>query len=264
MILAFWSTYIPVGALIMLLAGPSIMGDDWRWLWMANGAAATINALSLFFVRPVKEVYHVVRPRLQDVRSVVLSAAPPILATSFAVYAIYYFALTTFLPTIVVDRLGLSLAAAGLVSAAALAVNAIGNVCAGLLLQRGTPIALILSAVFATVALCGIVIFSPWMPGFVIVVTACISLGLTGLLPSTVISSMPRFVEGPQRLAIGMGLVQQASSVGQIVGPVAVALCVDWMGWHGVMYLFLIIAACGLFLAFMLPPLDRSCYQSTS
>jgi hypothetical protein len=52
---------------------------------------------------------------------------------------------------------------------------------------------------------------------------AALCFGLTALLPASVIVSMPRFAPTSQRLALSMGLVQQASSLGQLAGPAILA-----------------------------------------
>ena len=52
---------------------------------------------------------------------------------------------------------------------------------------------------------------------------------------------------------LSMGLVQQASSVGQLAGPAVLALWIETLGWPNVPYFFIALAVLGLSLALCLP-----------
>jgi predicted MFS family arabinose efflux permease len=188
----------------------------------------------------------VMRPAVQDAVEVLKAGTPALLAAAFTLYTIQYFALSTFLPTFLVDRMGLPLATAGSFSAAALGANALANISAGFFLRLGAPLWAIFAVAFATVGVSGFAIFSATSPMALAAAAATICLGLTALVPSSVIVSMPRFAPTSQRLALSMGLVQQASSIGQLAGPAVLAFWVQWQGWPGVPYLFALICVCGL------------------
>lgn len=249
---ACWAAYIPTGAVLMLLAGPSIMQGDWRWLWVFNGALAAAQALAMGAIRPTfpKVITPAIRLTAKDVVEVLRAGAPLLLASAFALYTIQYFALATFLPTFLVDRMGQPLAVAGTLSAAALTANAAANIAAGFFLRLGVPLWAVFALVFTTIGVGGWTIFSPSSPVLLAAVAAAVCFGLTGLLPSSVIASMPRLAPTSQRLALSMGLVQQASSIGQLVGPAILAFWVQWQGWPAVTYLFVLICAGGLTIAF--------------
>ena len=70
----------------------------------------------------------------------------------------------TFLPIFLMQRIGLSLAAAGGISAAAVAANIIGNLAAGLLLSRGLRAGSLLAATSLIIGIFGIGIFLPMTP----------------------------------------------------------------------------------------------------
>lgn len=250
MVFASWSAYVPVGAVLMLLAGPTIMQGEWRSLWVFNAVLAFANAGAFLAFRPPREIAIIdaSRPRLTDITAVTGSPIPMVLAAAFGLHAFQWFALSTFLPALVVDKLGFTLAAAGAISALTLTTNAISNIAAGLFLRRGVSIALIMAATFIIVAGSATLIFAPSSPAILVIIAACGCLGLSGILPSTIIASMPRFAPGSKRLAIAMGILQQASSVGQVLGPVALAFWVDWQGWSTAAYLYALIGVLGLVL----------------
>ncbi len=260
MVLAAWAAYVPAGGALMLLFGPAIMQGDWRWLWMFNAAISAINALALVVSRPRRAAggATVVRPNRADVMAVVTAWPPMLLAGAFALHGIQFFALSTFLPVLVVDRLGYSLATAGTLSASALAAAAVGNLCGGMLRRTGLPMAHVIGFAFCVVAVCGPLVFVPGMPALVVIMAACACFGLTGLLPATVIASMPIFAPSPQRMALAMGLIQQASSTAQVVGPVALAAWVQLVGWPSFSLLFGLIGLAGISLALALHRVTRN------
>lgn len=75
---------------------------------------------------------------------------------------------------------------------------------------------------------------------------------MTALLPASVIASMPRFAPSAPLLAMSMGLVQQASALGQLVGPALLALWAQSLGWSNAPFLFLLLGASGLLFAWAL------------
>lgn len=250
-VFAFWAAYMPVGAAVMILLGPALMQGDWRWLWTLNGIVAAAHAVLIFALRP-KEAVAVARrasPTLGDIAAVFKAGTPVLLAFTFALYTIQYFALTTFLPTFLIEKMGLSLEAAGTVSALAVVANAIGNISAGFILRMGAPLWSIFAVVFTTIGVCGVAIFHPSSPVEVSVTAAGLCLGLAALMPSSILVTMPRLLSSNQQLALALGIVQQASSIGQLGGPALLAFWTEWQGWDGVPYLFVLIAACGLTIA---------------
>lgn len=253
-VFALWASYMPVGTVAIMLAGPWLMQGDWRWLWTLNGLLAAGHAVLVLTLgrrgQPVAGKR--VKPAVDDILAVVRAGTPVWLALAFTLYTIQYFALTTFLPTFLVDRMGLSLATAGTVSALALTANIAGNIAAGFILRMGAPLWALFVVVFSTIGLSSFAIFHADSPLVLAVAAAGVCLGLAALLPSSIIVTMPRLLASNQQLALAMGMVQQASSVGQLAGPALLALCIEWQGWGGVPYLFAAIAIGGLAIAVVL------------
>jgi len=249
-VFAFWSAYIPIGALAMMVAGPFIMQGDWRVLWIFNGSLATLHALVLLGVggRSSQAIARPARLSPRAAWDALRAPIPLLLALCFALYTIQYFALATFLPTFLIERLDLSLATAGAFSAAILTANAVGNIGAGLVLRAGVSLTVILAGVFGVVGVTGFAIFSPAMPAALLAVAAIACMGFAALLPASVIASMPRFAPGATQLMLALGLVQQASSIGQLAGPALFAVWVERFGWAHIYPLFALIGLTGLVL----------------
>jgi MFS family permease len=248
LVFALWATYMPIGTAFMMFLGPALMQGDWRWLWMLNAIVAGAHALLILVIKPAMLTQQAKRasPSRADITGVFKAGTPLLMAATFTLYTLQYFALTTFLPTFLIDEKGLSLTAAGTISALAVVANAIGNLSAGVVLRLGMPIWVIFTIVFSTIGISGVAIFAASSPVWLAVAFSGICLGFAALLPATIIITMPRLVSSTTQLALGMGMVQQASSIGQLGGPALLALWIGWLGWAGVPYLFGLLAVCGL------------------
>ncbi len=260
-IISCWSAYIPVGTALMMLIGPFIMQGGWRVLWLTNAALAGLLALSLVLVQAEKRKNQPVAISLSlvDVLQVLRSRERLLLALAFFLYSVQYFALATFLPIFLISRLDLSLQQAGTISALALAANAVGNISAGLFLKIGIPLWRLMITVFAAIGLLGFGIFSSYSPVAVSAICAGLCLGIAALLPASILAAMPRLADTSQKLTLSVGLIQQASALGQVVGPVILAFWIQRSGWNGVQWMFLIVAVLGLFVAVM----TRSAFEKS-
>ncbi len=134
---ALWSCFMPAGMALAMLAGP--LFSDWRMLWWCNAglAAAAITAgVALIPAYPVHQSISW-RSLAADIMRVLTSVGPVLLAVSFALYSMMFFALFSFLPVLLMQRMGIDHGTAGLLSALACAANVIGNLAASNLLARG-------------------------------------------------------------------------------------------------------------------------------
>jgi predicted MFS family arabinose efflux permease len=167
----------------------------------------------------------------QDTTDTLGAAGPMLLAASFTLYSLMFFALFTFLPVLLMDKLGLPLATAGLYSAAASAANIIGNLGAGVLLSRGWRRSTLIAC--ASVAMGGVALLIfrsvfPAMPTFLLCVLFS---AVGGLIPATLLGTAPRVAPRPALTAATVGLVMMGSNLGQVIGPVTVGGVIDRYGW---------------------------------
>jgi MFS family permease len=250
-VLTLWSAYLPTGSAMMMLGGPHLMSFGWQTLWLINGALALICALAVSRIKfdeppPRREGAGALLP---NIRAVLGAAGPVLLALAFGIYTFQYMAMSGLLPTLLVDRLGLSISAAGTITALTIAANAIGNMSAGALLRLGAPTWAIAAAAFTFVGLAGFGIFSEAVPVAAVALLASLSLGLTGLIPGSIYAAAPRLAPTSALLAIALGLINQASNLGNLAGPAAMALVVEIFGWRQTPWLFGGVAIAGVAVA---------------
>jgi predicted MFS family arabinose efflux permease len=253
-VLAVWGAYMPIGSLIMMLAGPHLMAHGWQTLWIVNGIVALAYAIVVAFM-PLHEDAHPAAPLqtlMPNIKAALGAPGPMLLACAFGIYTFQYAAMANFLPTLLVDRLGLSISAAGTISAITVAANAVGNIFAGALLRFGAPLWAIAAFGFCFVGAAGFGVFSEQLPVVLIATLASASLAITGLIPASIFAAAPRFASSSALLAIVLGLLNQASNLGNLFGPAAMASMVQHFGWARAPFVFVAVAVSGLAVALML------------
>jgi MFS family permease len=252
-VLAMFAAHLPFGSVVMMLAGPHLMTFGWQTLWLANAAIVIVYVLVITRVRfEEPPAAHAAPSMRANIGTVLGAPGPVLLALAFGTYTFQYLALSGLLPALLVDRRGLSIAAAGTVSAIAVAANAVGNMSAGALLRLGVPVWSIMAAAFAFVGLAAIGIFADAAPVALVTVLAAASLGLTGLIPGSIYAAAPRIASTSAVLAIALGLINQVTNLGNLAGPAAMAFTVQSLGWGGAPLLFAGVAVTGVIIALLL------------
>ncbi|WP_341643892.1 MFS transporter [Thauera sp. SDU_THAU2] len=133
----------------------------------------------------------------QDVRSVLLSHPTVLLALAFAVYNILYFAMMSFLPSFLMEQVGLLMAQAGTAGAAIVLVNAAGNVFGGLCLQRGMKPARLMALGFLIAGLLGVLAYLPYVPALAVLVLCVAFSAASGVLPVVFLACVPHSAPAP-------------------------------------------------------------------
>jgi CP family cyanate transporter-like MFS transporter len=264
-VLGLWGTYMPFGAALALLAGPVWIGAfGWRaWWWLL---AALSLGMAMWLARAVPAPPSVAAalpmPWLQRLRQTLAACGPWLVAMTFAVYAGQWLAVVGFLPTIYLQA-GVSSAATGALTALAAAVNMVGNVVSGRLLQAGTPPTRLLNIGFCTMGLTAIVAFATldgWaLPPALRYVAVLVFSLVGGLIPATLFALAVRLAPSEQTLSTSVGWMQQWSAAGQFCGPPLVAWVASRSG--GWQWTWVATGACsllGLLLAARIGALLRS------
>ena len=258
MVLGLWGGYMPLGTAIALLCGPLLIAlTGWPFWWWLLGLLSGLMAVVLWFQVPSDASRHAhsstgVQPTValaswqQRLRQTLSVPGPWLIGLCFAMYASQWLAVVGFLPSIY-SQAGMGAGRMGVLTALVAAVNIIGNVAAGRLLQRGTPAPRLLTVGFVSMVVGGLLTFSDWGGGLApsgryaaVLLFSCVG----GLVPSTLFSLAVRFAPGPSTVSTTVGWMQQLSAVGQFCGPPIVAWGAQWLGgwrWTG-----LIIGACSL------------------
>ncbi|MCK6452465.1 MAG: MFS transporter [Alphaproteobacteria bacterium] len=231
-VFAIWSTFMPAGMAMALVTGAML--DGWRGFWFANSAFALAAALL---------VARAVAPRERDAAAASLRAVaadagrtiaaggPLLLAVAFSTYALQWFAVFSFLPILLIERMGVTVQVAGILTAIPVAANMIGNLGAGTLLGRGMPRWSLIAGAAVVMGLSGFGIFAAAAPAPVVFLLCILFSGAGGLLPGTVFASIPLLAPRPQLVPVAVGLVIHGNNLGQLVGPVAIGAIVDAAGW---------------------------------
>jgi predicted MFS family arabinose efflux permease len=253
-----WAVYYAIGSGIVMLAGPLLAAFGWRSLWFSTGLLSFAYALVVWAVAPVARSAPAAGGRwLADIGRIMRAPGPLLLALAFGCYTFQYHALSGLLPTLLVERLGLSVAIAGALSAGAVIANGLGAVAAGFLLRQGIPLWAMVAAGFACMGTAVFGIFAQPMPVAGVAALATASLGITGILPASVYAAAPRFSPQLAMLALTVGIIVQASHLGHLLGPAALGAWVESFGWSSAPALFLAVACAGLAVALGILRLTR-------
>jgi DHA1 family inner membrane transport protein len=232
-VMAAWSAYMPAGIMLMLLVGPFMDGFGWRNLWFANAAASGACALILARCAPrVREGRETPERFFAEAVRVARNPFCLMLGFAFFAYSCQIFSLAFALPQLLTSAYGTTLGAAGLLSAAVLAVSAMGHVSSGFLLRAGVPIWASIAVAFTFFAIASFAIYAGALPPAGVALVAALALGVGGLAPGALYASVPRAAPSPHAVPATIGLLQQASNLGQFAGPIALGTWVAHSGWH--------------------------------
>ena len=258
-----WGAYMPAGTATMMALSPLLIAPfGWRGLWIANAVLVVLFAGALFwstraFARrrsPPGPPSSIAR----DIRDTITAPGPPVLALAFATYTLQYLAVLGFLPTILVEREGLSQATAAVLTAIAIAANVPGNLFGGVLLHRGARRWSLVAGASVAMAVCGLGIYQPDLPLWLRYGLCVIFSLVCGILPASVLGGAPVHAPRPQLVATTNGLIMQGSNLGQSIGPPAVAALAAAVGdWHLSPVVLIASASVGVALAFVLRALER-------
>ena len=225
--MGLWGAYMPLGTAMALLAGAPWMGAlGWRSWWWSIGAlsAAMALAIAVAIPPPPADVVQARAARLGErLRLTLASRGPWLLALAFSCYSFQWLGVVGFLPTIY-EHAGIAPATRGVLTALAAAVNMVGNIAAGRLLQRGwQPVTLIRTG-YTAMGLGAVLAFAGpdgWPVARYVAVLAFSMVG--GLIPGTLFSLAMRLAPNERAISTTVGWMQQWSAFGQFIGPPVVA-----------------------------------------
>ena len=240
--LGLWSSYMPTGGTIALLAAPWVISAwGWRGLWMVFAIGAVAAAIALARFSPASKYGQVSSMRL--VAESLMSRGNLAMALLFAFYVAQWTSIMVWLPTFLVDEHRLSAGAAALATALYVLINAPGNLTGGWLLARGVPRGTLIVSGALIAALCEIGMLADVLPPaarYVLVLAFSFS---AGVIPASVFSGLPLHARTPQHIGTGNGIVMQASQIGQFLAPLALAWIATQFGWHANLWALLAFAA---------------------
>jgi hypothetical protein len=240
--------------MLMLLVAPLLPTIGWRSFWLANSLVTGSCAILLAIHAPTTPATACAGAArfFADALTIVRQPSCLVLAFAFFGYSCQIFSLAFALPLLLTSVHGVSLGAAGLLSAMVLAVSAIGHLSSSLLLRVGVPIWANVAAAFGFFALSSFAVYGNVLPPQGISLVAALALGIGGLAPGALYAAAPHAAPSPSVVPPTIGLLQQASSLGQFAGPVVLGLWVEHLGWQAAPAILVPAALFGLACAFAL------------
>lgn len=255
--MALWTTYMPAGAgTMMLISAVVLPGDSWRvGCLIAAGAAALMLVALLLRALPQRSLDPMIvarRPVLSEMSEVATSGGPLAIAVCFGAYACCWFAVIGFLPTLQIERLGLSTSTAAVVTAVVAIVNVSGNLMAGWLLHRGIPRVVVIAGAAVSMAFCAAAIFIDGVPDILRLVLAGVYSAVIGVVPGALFTAIPIHAPRPELAGASTGLLMQGSNIGGLLGPPITGALVAAGGWQNAAWLttgaLITVAVAALFL----------------
>lgn len=244
--MGLWGAYMPLGVALALLVGsPFIARFDWSGWWWLMSAISAAAATWVWLIVPADARRSVgtkgTAPAWRGRLSQTLGApGPRLLGLAFAVYSAQWMAVIGFLPAIYADA-GIAAGWTGVLSSVAAATNIVGNLAGGKLLQASVAPGRLLRWGYAVMLLGSLAAFAQWghgadawaLPAAVRYACVCLfSLG-GGMVPATLFMLAVRLAPSSSTVSTTVGLMQQASSLGQFFAPPAVAwLAMRAGGWQ--------------------------------
>lgn len=250
-VLGVWGTYMPIGTVIILLAGSWILSmGSWRLLWLLLAGVTFLMFAAVARWVPADPARAAVQSADKEkssawaiVKATLASGNVWLVALSFGAYSSQWVAIIGFLPSIYITA-GISGTTAGALTAMVAGVNAIGNLVAGRLLHRGVRPQVLLCTGFGVMALGAFYAYglNPSATGkfFAIVLFS----GVGGLVPTTLFLLAIKLAPSVRTTSTSIGWVQQCSALGQFTGPPAVAWVVTIAG--GWQWTWVATGACAL------------------
>lgn len=242
-LLGYWGAYMPAGTALTLLAGPMWLPEfGWRTWWLLFAVLSWVMAFVLWRVVPADvSTFSGLEPAqassvktvawTQRLRETLSAPGPWWVALCFAMYSGQWLAVVGFLPSIYTQA-GLLGATLGSLTAFAAAVNMVGNMASGRLLQKGIHPSVLLAMGFLAMGAGAFLAFAEFTQSWpslryagVLLFSAC-----GGLVPGTLFSLAVRLAPHERNVSTTVGWMQQGSAAGQFAGPPLVAWLASQVG----------------------------------
>lgn len=254
--LGMWGAYMPVGTATAFLLGPAVIaGGGWAGWWWLTGSVSLAMGAWLWLAVPASCDQRAVAPGTAGrgrIARTLRAGGPWLASLAFAAYSAQWLAVVGFLPTIYAQS-GLAVAQAALATALVAAVNMVGNIASGRLLQRGVPAPVLLQAGYVAMAAGAMLAFAPWTDSTALAAVATRYAGVLlfsmvgGLVPGTLFSLAVRVAPDEGTVSSTVGWMQQWSSFGQFAGPPLAALVAARTGgWGAIWWVTVAFAVAGM------------------
>jgi MFS transporter, DHA1 family, inner membrane transport protein len=245
-VMAMWSAYMPAGITLMLALGPAVDRIGWRGLWLSSACLASAYAALLAWSMRDLPAIASRNDQKNSIFSILRNPRCVVLALAFFAYSCQIFSLVFALPFLLTSTTGIDFGRAGLLSAGILAVSTLGHASSGFALRAGMPLWGNVAAAFLMFALSTFPIYQAGAPVPVAIGFAALALGVGGLAPGALYAAVPHVAPRTIDVPPAIGLLQQASNLGQFAGPCVLGWWAHTFGWGAAPGLIVPAALCGL------------------
>ncbi|MEO5736825.1 MAG: MFS transporter, partial [Variovorax sp.] len=268
--LGLWGAYMPLGVALALLCGPTLIAwagwPGWWWALALVSGATTLWVAAVVPPDRLRAIATATTGWRERLHATLGAAGPWTVSLAFAVYSAQWMAVIGFLPAIYAGA-GVPSDWSAVLTALAAALNIVGNVAGGRWLQQGAAPARLLRWGFTAMALGSLTAFAQWgqgadalmLPAALRYAAVCVFSLAGGMVPATLFMLSVRLAPGPSTVSTTVGMMQQASALGQFIAPPLVA----WIahragGWQWTWVVALACSLAGIALASSLPAASRS------
>lgn len=253
--LGLWGAYMPLGVALALLCGPTLIAwGGWPGWWWALSSLSAAAGLWVMVVVPAdrQRMTGVANTGWADrLRATLGASGPWAVSLAFAVYSSQWMAVIGFLPAIYAAA-GVPSNWSAVLTALAAAMNIVGNVAGGRWLQRGVAPARLLAWGFGAMAIGSLAAFAQWgqgadaltLPPSLRYLAVCLFSLAGGMVPATLFMLAVRLAPGASTVSTTVGMMQQASALGQFIAPPLVAWIAHRVG--GWQWTWTVTLACSL------------------
>ena len=258
-VMGAWSAYMPIGMALALALSPlAYESVGWRAVWWAVALACLAMAVLLGRIVAPDPAGRAPHGALSLVRDTLRSPRPWVLAVAFGCYASQWMGVFSFLPTLYTEA-AVPLALAGTLTAIGVAVNVIGNLSSGVLLQRGVPRPVLIATAALSMMVGAWLCFGSDAPFAVRYAGVLLFSAVGGLIPGTLFASTLAYAPHPRAVATTTGLMQQGSTLGQFLSPPLIAAVhAASGGWQHTWWATGALAAGDLMMAWLVLRFDRA------
>ncbi|MBP1846709.1 MFS family permease [Rhizobium petrolearium] len=257
---ALWGVWMPVGVSVMMMISPFLLPSfGWQGSWVFAAMLSLIPMIALMTMKTAQPRAAGQVPTSLPA-AVRLTASRPmswILSGIFATYSASFMAVFGFLPTLLIEDMGIGLAAASVMTALAVLANGIGNVLGGVFARWGAPRWALIAGPCVMLTMTAFIVFGHAFPLWMRYGASVLYAVSGGVLPATIMGSLP--VYAPRRDLVGTfsGFVMQGSNIGQVFGPMLLASIVAASGWQAAPYYIFVTMMLGFALALCLRQTER-------
>lgn len=238
--MAIWGTFFAVGFALTNFVAPGILSlSGWRGLFLVHGLALLVSWLACLLL--VKPDATTVRPRpelnlgrmLREHAIVYGDRGRALLAVVFLCHTLMFVTLLTFLTLYFRTALGLDQQQIGFWVGTLSVVSLAATFASGVILKlvKRPTLGLVLS--FATLSVCGYLVFALRLPQNATLLFSALLLAAAGLIQGFVFASVPLVATTQEEAARANGGISQLGNLGAFLGAPLFGLFTVTGSWSG-------------------------------